>query len=87
MDWTNRVAVVTGGASGIGEATAQEFAQSGTRVAIFDVQAERGHLVQNELVARGGIAETYTVDVANGEAVKAASAKGSPVPHSPHTVL
>ena len=72
MDWSNKVAIVTGGASGIGQATVQEFAQSGVRVAIFDVQAERSQQVRDSLVANGGIVDTYTVDVANDEAVKAA---------------
>jgi NAD(P)-dependent dehydrogenase (short-subunit alcohol dehydrogenase family) len=72
MDWTNRVAVVTGGASGIGQATAQEFAQSGTRVAIFDIQAERSTLVRDSLVANGGVADIYAVDVANHDAVNEA---------------
>src|SRR5215510_1138381 len=72
MDWTDRVAIVTGGASGIGQATAQEFAESGGRVAIFDVQTERGQQVRDTLVANGGLVDFYTVDVANVEAVKAA---------------
>jgi len=72
MDWSNKVAIVTGGASGIGQATVQEFAQSGVRVAIFDVQAERSQQVRDALVADGGIVEAYTVDVANDEAVKQA---------------
>ena len=72
MDWSNRVAVVTGGASGIGQATVQEFAQSGARVAIFDIQAERSQQVRDALVAKGGVVDAYTVDVANDEAVSAA---------------
>ena len=73
MDWSNQVAIVTGGASGIGQATVQEFAQSGVRVAIFDVQAERSQQVRDSLVANGGIVDTYTVDVANDEAVQGRS--------------
>lgn len=78
MDWLNRVAIVTGGASGIGKATVEEFAQEGARVAIFDINAERGHEVQSALAALGQTASFHEVDVSNDvvcrEAVKAVHA-------------
>ncbi|MDE2303307.1 MAG: SDR family oxidoreductase [Sphingomonadales bacterium] len=42
-------AVVTGGASGLGEATARALAAKGVRVAIFDMNAERGEAVAKEI--------------------------------------
>jgi NAD(P)-dependent dehydrogenase (short-subunit alcohol dehydrogenase family) len=45
-------AVVTGGASGLGEATARHLAGAGARVAIFDMNAERGEAVAREI---GGV--------------------------------
>ena len=45
-------AVVTGGASGLGEATARALAALGVRVAIFDMNAEKGEAVAKEL---GGV--------------------------------
>jgi NAD(P)-dependent dehydrogenase (short-subunit alcohol dehydrogenase family) len=45
-------AVVTGGASGIGEAVARRFAASGVKVAIFDFNEERGEAIAGEL---GGV--------------------------------
>ena len=45
-------AVVTGGASGLGEATARALAKNGARVAIFDMNAEKGEKVAREI---GGI--------------------------------
>lgn len=45
-------AVVTGGASGLGEATARALATAGVRVALFDMNAERGEAVAAEI---GGI--------------------------------
>ena len=63
-------AVVTGGASGLGEATARALAAKGAKVAIFDRDAERGEKVAAEL---GGI--FCEVDVTSDEKVAAAFAK------------
>ncbi|MEM8981868.1 MAG: SDR family NAD(P)-dependent oxidoreductase [Pseudomonadota bacterium] len=49
MQLTDSVAIVTGGASGIGEATARHYAANGAKVAIFDMADERGHRVADEL--------------------------------------
>ena len=46
-------AVVTGGASGLGEATARALAAKGAKVALFDLNEERGARVAEEI---GGIA-------------------------------
>ncbi len=45
----NISAIVTGSASGLGEATARRLAGSGARVAIFDMNAERGEQVAGEI--------------------------------------
>ena len=49
MDINNKVAIVTGGASGLGEATVRRFASLGARVAIFDMNQERGNAIAAEL--------------------------------------
>ncbi len=70
MDIRNHAAVVTGGASGLGEATARALAEKGAKVAIFDRDRERGEKVATEL---GGI--FCEVDVTSDEKVAAAFAR------------
>jgi NAD(P)-dependent dehydrogenase (short-subunit alcohol dehydrogenase family) len=72
---TNKVAVITGGSTGIGEATCHRFAQEGAKVAIFDVSAEQGTRVADAIKAHGGEAEFYRVDVSSEADVAPAIAK------------
>jgi NAD(P)-dependent dehydrogenase (short-subunit alcohol dehydrogenase family) len=58
-----KVAAVTGGASGIGEATVRRFVEEGARVGFADRDSARGTLVANEIEASGGevlFVETHT---------------------------
>lgn len=68
----NRVAIVTGGASGIGKATALRFAAEGAHIAIWDVQAEKGVAFAEELNAAGTKAAFYQVNTTDSAAVAAA---------------
>jgi NAD(P)-dependent dehydrogenase (short-subunit alcohol dehydrogenase family) len=70
MDIKGVSAVVTGGASGLGEATARELAKRGAKVAIFDRDVEKGTKVAAEL---GGV--FCEVDVTSDEKVQAAFEK------------
>jgi NAD(P)-dependent dehydrogenase (short-subunit alcohol dehydrogenase family) len=63
-------AVVTGGASGLGEATARRLASHGVRVALFDLNAERGEALAREL---GGV--FCQANVTSNEELEAAFAK------------
>ena len=63
-------AVVTGGASGLGESTARALAAKGAKVAVFDRDIERGEKVASEI---GGI--FCEVDVTSDDKVAAAFAK------------
>lgn len=63
MKLSNTAAIVTGGASGLGEATARHFAQAGALVTIFDRDAGRGEQVADEL--GGYFAATDVTDEAS----------------------
>jgi NAD(P)-dependent dehydrogenase (short-subunit alcohol dehydrogenase family) len=58
-----KVAIVTGGASGIGAATARTFAREGARVCVADANAEGAEAVAKEIAAGGGDAFALRVDV------------------------
>jgi 3-oxoacyl-[acyl-carrier protein] reductase len=65
-----RVAVVTGGARGIGKATALTLAEAGADVAVTNLNCERLNQVVKEIEQRGRRGLRYCVDVSNAEAVQ-----------------
>ena len=68
-------AIVTGGASGLGEATARGLAAKGAKVGIFDMNEERGQMVAKEIggtFAKVNVADNVSVD-AGFETVRAAN--------------
>ena len=68
---TRRVAIVTGGASGIGLAIAERLAVDGSAVAIFDRDGDAADAASAKIVAAGGTAESMTVDVAERDQIDA----------------
>jgi len=79
----SRVAVVTGGASGIGLGVAERFVADGHRVAVFDRNGDAAEAAAGELTAAGGTALAVQVDVADwtsvGEAFERVRAELGPV--------
>jgi dihydroanticapsin dehydrogenase len=73
-----KIAVVTGGADGIGRATCEVFSREGAAVVIADVSVEKGQALARDIAARGGRALFVETDVADeasiarmvGQAVK-----------------
>lgn len=59
------VAIVTGGASGIGAATALRLAQEGAMVAVTDIDAEGAERTAGVIVAKGRTAQAFEHDVAD----------------------
>jgi 2-hydroxycyclohexanecarboxyl-CoA dehydrogenase len=70
-----RVAVVTGGASGMGEATCHELGRRGHRVAVLDLDGEAAQRVSEDLRAEGVAALGVAADVSDRAAVEEAFAK------------
>lgn len=70
-----RVAVVTGGASGMGEATCHELGRRGHKVAILDVDSQAAQRVCETLRAAGATALAVVADVSDRGAVEEAFAK------------
>ena len=68
----DKVVVVTGGAAGIGRATAVRFAEERARVAAWDVNDAAGAAVVDEIGKAGGDGAFFTVNVADPSSVNAA---------------
>lgn len=64
-DLSGKRALITGGASGIGRATANLFARQGAAICIADIDTTAGQLVADEIIADGGRAIFVRCDVTN----------------------
>lgn len=83
-----QAALVTGAASGLGEATARELARLGAKVAVLDVNAAQAEKVAAEIGAKygNGCAVACVCDITSTDSVKAALAKAAAA-HGPARIL
>jgi len=65
----DKVAVITGGANGLGKATAFLFSEHGAKVVIVDVNQEAGEKVVNEITVNGGIISFEKTDISKSSDV------------------
>ena len=75
FELTGKVAVVTGGARGLGAATAQALARAGATVAVLDVAADEARMVEDRIRIAGGNAVAIVCDVSDEGAVERAFAE------------
>ncbi|HEX2477099.1 MAG TPA: SDR family NAD(P)-dependent oxidoreductase [Lacipirellulaceae bacterium] len=71
IDFKNKVAVITGAASGIGRALAERCVQEGMKVVLADVELEAVTKVEASMKAAGATALAVRTDVARSEDVEA----------------
>ena len=83
IDLNGHVAIVTGGAQGIGQAAVERFVASGATVEIWDLD---GDLAQETAKGIGGTVHARAVDVTEAAAV-AAAAKAAEAAHGPIDIL
>jgi NAD(P)-dependent dehydrogenase (short-subunit alcohol dehydrogenase family) len=88
MNIQGQAALVTGGASGLGEATARELARLGAKVAVLDVNLAQAEKVAAEIGDQfgDGCAVACQCDITNSESVAAAIAKAAQK-HGPARIL
>jgi NAD(P)-dependent dehydrogenase (short-subunit alcohol dehydrogenase family) len=69
--FNGKVAIITGAASGIGQATAAKLARQGASVVVVDINGERAQTVADEIIKAGGIAKAFAADVTDPKANEA----------------
>jgi len=63
IDFTGKVAIVTGGAKGIGEATARKLAGLGAAVAIFDIDLDAGYRSATKIAKSGAVCDFFPCNI------------------------
>lgn len=75
MDFSNKVALVTGGGSGIGEQVSKDLAAGGAKVLVTDIDLSAAERVTEEIKSAGGSAVAFKYDTTSPDEAQAAVAK------------
>ncbi len=74
VDFSGKTVLITGGASGIGLAISQTFAEAGAGVGILDFDETAGDIAANAIREKGGTAQAFACDVSSQKSVEKAVA-------------
>jgi NAD(P)-dependent dehydrogenase (short-subunit alcohol dehydrogenase family) len=66
----DRVAIITGGAKGMGKGTALKFAEEGCTVIVCDIDIDGAQGVANEIVGKGGTSLSFKVDITRSRQIQ-----------------
>ena len=69
-NFTEKVAIVTGGAQGIGAGIARQMARLGVKVLVADIDMDMASLTASDIVNRGSVAKAFKVDVTSYDDLK-----------------
>ncbi len=83
----DKIAIITGAGSGIGEETAKRFVQEGAKVIIAEIKSDNGKKVADEINKSGGIASFIETDVASSNSVKSMVEKTVSIFGSPEILI
>jgi len=70
MRLIDKVAIITGGGSGIGRATALRFAEEGAKVIVWDINLDEAEKTVEEIKGAGGTGKAYKVDVTDRKQIE-----------------